>query len=70
MDKWYACLEEIRACHSLPAPSEDEKLPVGTGSNPVSIHLLLLAVSDLELSISNSGMLVSCNSCWFEILTP
>ncbi|GJN41043.1 hypothetical protein PR202_gn00367 [Eleusine coracana subsp. coracana] len=36
-DKWYSCLEEICACHSLPLPTEDEKLPVGTGSNPVFI---------------------------------
>ncbi|PUZ40838.1 hypothetical protein GQ55_9G454900 [Panicum hallii var. hallii] len=37
VDKWYSCLEEICACHSLPLPTEDEKLPVGTGSNPVFI---------------------------------
>ncbi|WVZ57166.1 hypothetical protein U9M48_007585 [Paspalum notatum var. saurae] len=37
VDKWYSCLEEICACHSLPSPTEDEKLPVGTGSNPVFI---------------------------------
>nr|CAB3495725.1 unnamed protein product [Digitaria exilis] len=37
VDKWYSCLEEICACHSLPGPTEDEKLPVGTGSNPVFI---------------------------------
>ncbi|XP_066350009.1 lysine-specific demethylase JMJ21-like isoform X3 [Miscanthus floridulus] len=37
VDKWYSCLEEICACHSLPPPTEDEKLPVGTGSNPVFI---------------------------------
>ncbi|XP_037486175.1 F-box protein At1g78280-like isoform X2 [Triticum dicoccoides] len=49
VDKWYACLEEIRACHSLPAPSEDEKLPVGTGSNPVFI------VSDNVIKINAEG---------------
>ncbi|TVU46770.1 hypothetical protein EJB05_06329 [Eragrostis curvula] len=37
VDKWYSCLEEICACHNLPLPKEDEKLPVGTGSNPVFI---------------------------------
>ncbi|XP_062211453.1 lysine-specific demethylase JMJ21 isoform X2 [Phragmites australis] len=37
VDKWYSCLQEICLCHSLPLPTEDEKLPVGTGSNPVFI---------------------------------
>lgn len=49
VDKWYACLEEIIACHSLPSPSEDEKLPVGTGSNPVFI------VSDVVIKIYAEG---------------
>ncbi|CAM0873492.1 unnamed protein product [Alopecurus aequalis] len=49
VDKWYACLEEISACHSLPPPSEDEKLPVGTGSNPVFI------VSDNVIKIYAEG---------------
>ncbi|XP_020092912.1 F-box protein At1g78280 isoform X3 [Ananas comosus] len=34
-DKWYACLVEICQRHMLPSPLDDEKLPVGTGSNPV-----------------------------------
>ncbi|KAL6650056.1 hypothetical protein ACP70R_014280 [Stipagrostis hirtigluma subsp. patula] len=49
VDKWYACLEEICACHSLPPPTEDEKLPVGTGSNPVFI------VSDNVIKIYAEG---------------
>ncbi|KAG8056032.1 hypothetical protein GUJ93_ZPchr0001g31115 [Zizania palustris] len=49
VDKWYACLEEISECHSLPPPSEDEKLPVGTGSNPVFI------VSDNVIKIYAEG---------------
>ncbi|XP_020176896.1 lysine-specific demethylase JMJ21 isoform X1 [Aegilops tauschii subsp. strangulata] len=49
VDKWYACLEEVSACHSLPPPSEDEKLPVGTGSNPVFI------VSDNVIKIYAEG---------------
>lgn len=36
VDRWYACVLEICACHDLPSPKDDEKLPVGTGSNPVS----------------------------------
>lgn len=34
--KWLECLEEICAFHDISPPSDDERLPVGTGSNPVS----------------------------------
>ncbi|XP_037496142.1 F-box protein At1g78280 isoform X2 [Jatropha curcas] len=34
-DKWFNCLTEICMFHNLPPPTDDEKLPVGTGSNPV-----------------------------------
>ncbi|TQE12648.1 hypothetical protein C1H46_001668 [Malus baccata] len=33
--RWSECLAEICAFHNLPSPAEDERLPVGTGSNPV-----------------------------------
>eukprot|EP01018_Ginkgo_biloba_P005286 Gb_12446 [translate_table: standard] len=33
--KWLDCVTSICAAHSLPLPLESEKLPVGTGSNPV-----------------------------------
>ncbi|XP_073022149.1 lysine-specific demethylase JMJ21 [Primulina eburnea] len=34
-DKWFERVGEICAFHNLPSPVHDEKLPVGTGSNPV-----------------------------------
>ncbi|KAL0878283.1 hypothetical protein Bca101_027989 [Brassica carinata] len=34
-EKWLLCLEEVCSFHNLPLLTEDEKLPVGTGSNPV-----------------------------------
>ncbi|WCJ43496.1 Bifunctional arginine demethylase and lysyl-hydroxylase JMJD6 [Euphorbia peplus] len=34
-DKWLNCLLEICSFYNLPVPTDDEKLPVGTGSNPV-----------------------------------
>lgn len=34
--KWSDCMGAISAFHELQLPSDDEKLPVGTGSNPVS----------------------------------
>ncbi|KAL0732014.1 hypothetical protein Bca4012_028108 [Brassica carinata] len=33
-EKWLLCLEEVCSFHNLPLLTEDEKLPVGTGSNP------------------------------------
>ncbi|KAJ0959938.1 hypothetical protein J5N97_000295 [Dioscorea zingiberensis] len=33
--KWSEILAEICAFHKLPSPTDDERLPVGTGSNPV-----------------------------------
>ncbi|KAL7085513.1 hypothetical protein ACP275_14G285000 [Erythranthe tilingii] len=33
--KWYERVKEICAFHDFPSPPQDEKLPVGTGSNPV-----------------------------------
>ncbi|RDX72118.1 F-box protein [Mucuna pruriens] len=34
-NKWLECLSKICAFHNLPPPTDDERLPVGTGSNPV-----------------------------------
>lgn len=39
-DKWLECLSKICAFHNLPPPTDDERLPVGTGSNPVSFLFL------------------------------
>ncbi|KAL3514197.1 hypothetical protein ACH5RR_026914 [Cinchona calisaya] len=33
--RWYECSREICAFHSFPLPTDEEKLPIGTGSNPV-----------------------------------
>ncbi|KAG6510861.1 F-box protein At1g78280-like [Zingiber officinale] len=53
IDKWYACLVEVCACHNLPPPLDDEKFPVGTGSNPVFL------VSDFVIKIYVEGNLDS-----------
>ncbi|XP_075082440.1 lysine-specific demethylase JMJ21 isoform X1 [Nicotiana tabacum] len=34
-DRWYTYVAEICTSHGLPLPTDDERLPVGTGSNPV-----------------------------------
>lgn len=33
--KWLECVGQVCRYHNLPSPKDDEKLPVGTGSNPV-----------------------------------
>lgn len=38
--RWLECLVQISAFHNLPSPTEFERLPVGTGSNPVSSAIL------------------------------
>ncbi|KAL9680666.1 hypothetical protein QQ045_018551 [Rhodiola kirilowii] len=39
--KWSECMLEICAFHQLPAPLDDDRLPVGSGSNPVSASGIL-----------------------------
>lgn len=34
--KWLECIDQICRYHKFSSPKDDEKLPVGTGSNPVS----------------------------------
>lgn len=33
--RWFECIGQICKFHHLPSPKDDERLPVGTGSNPV-----------------------------------
>lgn len=40
--KWYERVGEICAFHEYPSPLLEEKLPVGTGSNPVSVILMIV----------------------------
>ncbi|KAJ0752762.1 putative transcription factor & chromatin remodeling &Metalloenzymes JmjC family [Helianthus annuus] len=34
-NKWYKCMEELCSFHNISLPADEEKFPVGTGSNPV-----------------------------------
>ncbi|KAK1432209.1 hypothetical protein QVD17_09103 [Tagetes erecta] len=34
-NKWSKCMEELCSFHNISLPADDEKFPVGTGSNPV-----------------------------------
>ncbi|CAN8233943.1 unnamed protein product [Cochlearia groenlandica] len=58
-EKWLQCLEEVCTSHSLPSVTEDEKLPVGTGSNPVYLFsdyaVKLFVEGGLEQSMYGLG---------------
>lgn len=57
--KWSDCMAAISAFHELRLPSDDEKLPVGTGSNPVYLvadNVIKIYVEDgLEASLHSIG---------------
>ncbi|CAK9313061.1 unnamed protein product [Citrullus colocynthis] len=57
--KWLECLEEICAFHDLSPPSDDERLPVGTGSNPVYLmddHVVKIYIEEgVEASLYSLG---------------
>ncbi|XP_043722448.1 F-box protein At1g78280-like [Telopea speciosissima] len=58
-DKWSSCMAEICAFHNLSAPSDDDRLPAGTGSNPVFLiddYVIKIYVEGgLESSIHGLG---------------
>lgn len=58
-DKWLERLAEICAFHDLPSPTDDDRLPVGTGSNPVYLmenHVIKIFVEGgLEDSLYGIG---------------
>ncbi|CAI9116257.1 OLC1v1017354C1 [Oldenlandia corymbosa var. corymbosa] len=58
-DRWYNCMMEICSFHKLSTPSDEEKLPVGTGSNPVYISsnsvIKLFVEGGLEASMYALG---------------
>ncbi|XP_058786355.1 lysine-specific demethylase JMJ21-like isoform X2 [Vicia villosa] len=56
-DKWLACLSKICAFNNLPLPTDDERLPVGTGSNPVYL------VGNYVVKIFVEGGLEACLYC-------
>ncbi|XP_020593236.1 F-box protein At1g78280 [Phalaenopsis equestris] len=57
VEKWSACLMEICTHYNLPLPIDDEKFPVGTGSNPVFL------ISDYVIKIFVEGGLGSSLHC-------
>ncbi|KAL3733117.1 hypothetical protein ACJRO7_022611 [Eucalyptus globulus] len=58
-EKWLKCLAEICSFYKLPHPTDSERLPVGTGSNPVYLigdHVVKIFVEDgLENAMYSLG---------------
>ncbi|CAI8599082.1 unnamed protein product [Vicia faba] len=56
-DMWLECLSKICAFNNLPLPTDDERLPVGSGSNPVYL------VGNYVVKIFVEGGLEACLYC-------
>ncbi|XP_052202408.1 lysine-specific demethylase JMJ21 [Diospyros lotus] len=73
-DKWAECAREICSFHELPFPTEDERLPVGTGSNPVYLiadHVVKLYVEGgLEASLHALGSELEFYSLLCKVDSP
>nr|XP_043615295.1 F-box protein At1g78280 [Erigeron canadensis] len=58
-NKWSTCMEELCAFHNISPPADEEKFPVGTGSNPVYLvgdNVVKIFVEDgLEASLHALG---------------
>ncbi|XP_042493382.1 F-box protein At1g78280-like isoform X2 [Macadamia integrifolia] len=70
-DKWASCMATICAFHNVPAPSDDEKFPVGTGSNPVFLvdgYVIKIYVEGgLESSIHGLGTELEFYSLLYKV---
>lgn len=73
-DKWLDCLQEICAFHNLPSPTADEKLPVGTGSNPVYLladcAIKILVEGGLEATMYALGTELEFYSLLSKVNSP
>lgn len=72
--KWTQCLAEICAFHNIPSPLEDERLPVGTGSNPVYLMsdsvIKIYVEGGLEATIHGLGTELQFYSLLCDTDTP
>ncbi|KAH1245212.1 F-box protein [Glycine soja] len=73
-DKWLECLSKICAFHNLPLPTDDERLPVGTGSNPVYLVgnsvVKIFVEGGLEASLYGFGTELEFHSLLHEANSP
>lgn len=72
--KWLECLSKICAFHNLPPPTDDERLPVGTGSNPVYLVgnsvVKIFVEGGLEASLYGLGTELEFYSLLHEANSP
>ncbi|TKY74386.1 F-box protein [Spatholobus suberectus] len=73
-DKWLECLSKICAFHNLTPPTDDERLPVGTGSNPVYLVgnsvVKIFVEGGLEASLYGLGTELEFHSLLHEANSP
>ncbi|KAK4365163.1 hypothetical protein RND71_016521 [Anisodus tanguticus] len=73
-DRWYTYVTEICTFHGLPLPTDDERLPVGTGSNPVYLagdHVIKILVEEgLEACLHSLGTELEFYSLLQKINSP
>uniref|UniRef100_A0A1D1Z0D8 F-box protein At1g78280 n=1 Tax=Anthurium amnicola TaxID=1678845 RepID=A0A1D1Z0D8_9ARAE len=73
-DKWLECMMEICSSHNLPSPLDNERLPVGTGSNPVflvSDYVIKIYVEGgLESSLYSLGTELEFHSLLHKLKSP
>ncbi|KAG9451442.1 hypothetical protein H6P81_011407 [Aristolochia fimbriata] len=74
IEHWSACLARICAFHDMPSPSDDERFPVGTGSNPVYLvgdYVIKIYVEGgLECSILSLGSELEFYDLISEVKSP
>ncbi|XVF64806.1 hypothetical protein PTKIN_Ptkin09bG0196300 [Pterospermum kingtungense] len=73
-EKWLECLRKICFFHNLPFPNDDEKLPVGMGSNPVYVMdgyvVKIVVEGGLESSIYSLGTELEFYNTLCEVNSP
>ncbi|XP_062101378.1 lysine-specific demethylase JMJ21-like [Humulus lupulus] len=72
--RWAECMTEICAFHNLPPPTEFERLPVGTGSNPVYLLpncvVKIFVEEGLEASLYGLGSELEFHSLLSKVNSP
>ncbi|KAF4368421.1 hypothetical protein F8388_015785 [Cannabis sativa] len=72
--RWLECMTEICVFHNLPRPTEFERLPVGTGSNPVYLMpncvVKIFVEEGLETSLYGLGTELEFHSLLSEVNSP
>ncbi|XP_054788759.1 lysine-specific demethylase JMJ21 isoform X2 [Prosopis cineraria] len=72
--KWSECLSEICSFHNIPSPLDDERLPVGTGSNPVFLVgntvVKIFVEGGLEVALYGLGTELEFYNILHEVNSP